>query len=185
MYRRVLLKLSGEALAAPDFPFSTETLEKIALQVKEIREMGIDIGIVIGGGELVGAVLVRRHKITPVVTEARDHRRGSVVSDALAVHRIDKALIQYILDLDVAHRLFVVLFAAHGLKHIGMYPGVGPADGQSQEQHNGLERNTDIEKAGQKKPDAFQQSACDLTHNLPPWETRLLPDSCPLSGKSA
>ena len=52
MYRRVLLKLSGEALAAPDFPFSTETLEKIALQVKEIREMGIDIGIVIGGGNI-------------------------------------------------------------------------------------------------------------------------------------
>ena len=52
MYRRVLLKLSGEALAAPDFPFSMETLEKIALQVKEIREMGIDIGIVIGGGNI-------------------------------------------------------------------------------------------------------------------------------------
>ncbi|MBR4461818.1 MAG: UMP kinase [Erysipelotrichaceae bacterium] len=52
MYKRVLLKLSGEALAAPDFPFSTEILEKIALQVKEIREMGIDVGIVIGGGNI-------------------------------------------------------------------------------------------------------------------------------------
>ena len=52
MYKRVLLKLSGEALSAPDFPFSTEILEKIALQVKEIREMGIDVGIVIGGGNI-------------------------------------------------------------------------------------------------------------------------------------
>lgn len=52
MYKRVLLKLSGEALSAPDFPFSTEMLEKIALQVKEIREMGIDVGIVIGGGNI-------------------------------------------------------------------------------------------------------------------------------------
>ena len=33
MYKRILLKLSGEALSAPDFPFSTEVLEKIALQV--------------------------------------------------------------------------------------------------------------------------------------------------------
>lgn len=52
MYKRVLLKLSGEQLAAPDFPFSTETLEKIALQVKQIRQMGIDVGIVVGGGNI-------------------------------------------------------------------------------------------------------------------------------------
>ena len=52
MYKRVLLKLSGEALAAPDFPFSTEFLEKIALQVKKIREMGVDVGIVVGGGNI-------------------------------------------------------------------------------------------------------------------------------------
>lgn len=52
MYKRVLLKLSGEALAAPDFPFSTEMLEKIAVQVKTIREMGVDVGIVVGGGNI-------------------------------------------------------------------------------------------------------------------------------------
>ncbi|MCR4855355.1 MAG: UMP kinase [Erysipelotrichaceae bacterium] len=52
MYKRILLKLSGEALSAPDFPFSTDVLEKIALQVKEIREMGVDVGIVIGGGNI-------------------------------------------------------------------------------------------------------------------------------------
>ena len=52
MYKRILLKLSGEALSAPDFPFSTEMLEKIALQVKEIREMGVDVGIVVGGGNI-------------------------------------------------------------------------------------------------------------------------------------
>ncbi len=52
MYKRILLKLSGEALSAPDFPFSTEMLEKIALQVKETREMGVDVGIVVGGGNI-------------------------------------------------------------------------------------------------------------------------------------
>ena len=52
MYKRVLLKLSGEALSAPDFPFSTDVLEKIALQVKKIREMGVDVGIVVGGGNI-------------------------------------------------------------------------------------------------------------------------------------
>ena len=52
MYKRVLLKLSGEALAAPDFPFSTEVLESIGKQVKKISDMGIGVGIVVGGGNI-------------------------------------------------------------------------------------------------------------------------------------
>ena len=52
MYKRVLLKLSGEALAAPDFPFSTEVLESIGKQVKKISDMGIGVGIVVGGGTI-------------------------------------------------------------------------------------------------------------------------------------
>ena len=52
MYKRVLLKLSGEALSAPDFPFSIEVLEDVALQVKQIRELGVDVGVVIGGGNI-------------------------------------------------------------------------------------------------------------------------------------
>lgn len=52
MYKRVLLKLSGEALSAPDFPFSIDVLEKIGKQVKEINEMGVGVGIVIGGGNI-------------------------------------------------------------------------------------------------------------------------------------
>lgn len=52
MYKRVLLKLSGEALAANDFPFSIDTLNEVARQIKEISEMGVKIGIVIGGGNI-------------------------------------------------------------------------------------------------------------------------------------
>ena len=52
MYKRIMLKLSGEALSAPDFPFSTSNMEKYALQVKQIREMGVDVGVVVGGGNI-------------------------------------------------------------------------------------------------------------------------------------
>ena len=52
MYKRIMLKLSGEALSASDFPFSTDEMEKYALQVKEIRELGVDVGIVVGGGNI-------------------------------------------------------------------------------------------------------------------------------------
>ncbi len=46
------MKLSGEQLAAPDFPYSIEVLEKLGKQVKEIRDMGVDVGIVVGGGNI-------------------------------------------------------------------------------------------------------------------------------------
>ena len=52
MYKRVLLKLSGEAISAQDFPFSQETIENVASQIKQIREMGVDVGVVIGGGNI-------------------------------------------------------------------------------------------------------------------------------------
>jgi len=52
MYKRVLLKLSGEALAANDFPFSIEELDDIARQVKEIVDLGTKVGIVVGGGNI-------------------------------------------------------------------------------------------------------------------------------------
>ena len=47
-----MLKLSGEAISAPDFPFSLEELGKVADQVKEIRDMGVEVGIVVGGGNI-------------------------------------------------------------------------------------------------------------------------------------
>ena len=49
--RRVLLKLSGEALAGPKKTgFDEETVKKVAVQVKASVEKGVQVGIVIGGG---------------------------------------------------------------------------------------------------------------------------------------
>ena len=48
---RVLLKLSGEALAGEKKTgFDEETVRKVALQVKQLVDDGLQIGIVIGGG---------------------------------------------------------------------------------------------------------------------------------------
>ncbi|VVM04505.1 UMP kinase [Methylacidimicrobium tartarophylax] len=52
VYRRVLLKLSGEVLAGPDGPLSMEVTQKIARQVAEVYGSGIQIAIVIGGGNI-------------------------------------------------------------------------------------------------------------------------------------
>ena len=49
--RRILLKLSGEALAGEKKTgFCEETVRKVALQVKTLVDQGIQVGIVIGGG---------------------------------------------------------------------------------------------------------------------------------------
>lgn len=53
-YRRVLLKLSGEMLAGEkEFGICYETLESLTREVVAIHELGVQIGIVIGGGNIL------------------------------------------------------------------------------------------------------------------------------------
>ncbi|MBF6597786.1 MAG: UMP kinase [Fermentimonas sp.] len=52
-YNRILLKLSGESLmGSNDYGIDEKRLTEYAEQIKEISEMGIQIGIVIGGGNI-------------------------------------------------------------------------------------------------------------------------------------
>ncbi|MFC2065490.1 UMP kinase [Chloroflexota bacterium] len=52
-YKRVLLKLSGEALSGEaGFGIDSPTLTRIAKQVKQVMEMGVGVGIVVGGGNI-------------------------------------------------------------------------------------------------------------------------------------
>jgi len=52
-YKRVLLKLSGESLGGENgFGISVSEAESIARRVKEIHEMGVEVAIVIGAGNL-------------------------------------------------------------------------------------------------------------------------------------
>lgn len=53
MYKRVLLKLSGEALKGEtSFGINPQTVKKTANQIKEIYNLGCEIGIVCGGGNI-------------------------------------------------------------------------------------------------------------------------------------
>ncbi|MGH7198089.1 MAG: UMP kinase, partial [Candidatus Omnitrophota bacterium] len=52
-YKRILLKLSGEALqGGQGYGIDPKIVESIALQVKEVRESGLELAIVIGGGNI-------------------------------------------------------------------------------------------------------------------------------------
>jgi len=53
VYKRVLLKLSGEALTGKhSFGIDYETVNKIAREIKEVVEMGTELGVVVGGGNI-------------------------------------------------------------------------------------------------------------------------------------
>lgn len=52
-YRRIVLKLSGEALSGNvGYGIEHETVNNIALQVKEIAQMGVEVAIIVGGGNI-------------------------------------------------------------------------------------------------------------------------------------
>lgn len=53
-YARILLKLSGEALAGErGIGFDFDVLDRLADEVKTVTEMGVGVGLVIGGGNIV------------------------------------------------------------------------------------------------------------------------------------
>jgi len=61
LYRRVLLKLSGEALMGDlDYGIEPDVIQRIASEVVAVRNLGIEVAIVIGGGNIFrGAGLAR------------------------------------------------------------------------------------------------------------------------------
>lgn len=56
-YKRILLKLSGESLMGSDpFGINRETIMRIVSQVKEIADLGVQVGVVVGGGNIFRGV---------------------------------------------------------------------------------------------------------------------------------
>ena len=53
MYKRVLLKLSGEALTGNERNFDPVVLQKLAEEIKEAQAMGVQIAVVVGGGNFI------------------------------------------------------------------------------------------------------------------------------------
>ena len=52
-YRRILLKLSGEALMGQaDYGIDPAVIQRMAKEIKEVSEAGVQVGLVIGGGNI-------------------------------------------------------------------------------------------------------------------------------------
>lgn len=60
MYKRVLLKLSGEALSSNGSGFDPKTLSKLADELKEVHDLGVDLAIVVGGGNFIRGKIIEQ-----------------------------------------------------------------------------------------------------------------------------
>lgn len=84
MYKRVLLKLSGEALAGgAGKGFDPQTLENLAIQLKKVSEENIELAIVVGGGNFVRGKILEQIGIER--TQADYMGMLATVMNALAV----------------------------------------------------------------------------------------------------
>src|ERR1700685_1329270 len=53
VYHRIVVKLSGESLSGPDdFGIHAETIQGIAREVKEVQQLGVQVAIMVGGGNI-------------------------------------------------------------------------------------------------------------------------------------
>ena len=56
-YKRILLKLSGEALMGSDpYGINRQTIQEIVAEIAQVAELGVEIGVVIGGGNIFRGV---------------------------------------------------------------------------------------------------------------------------------
>ncbi len=83
-YKRVLLKLSGEALLGDrQFGISPEYVHYLAREISKVHDVGVQVAIVIGGGNFMRGAAVAEHGIE----EATAHYMGmlAMVINALAL----------------------------------------------------------------------------------------------------
>ena len=85
VYKRILLKLSGEALQGTEgFGIDASILDRMAQEIKELVELGIQVGVVIGGGNLFRGAGLAKAGMNRVVGDHMGMLATSINALALA-----------------------------------------------------------------------------------------------------
>jgi uridylate kinase len=93
-YGRVVLKLSGEALLGDrEFGISPEYTKYVAEEIRKVRDLGVQVAVVIGGGNIIRGATVAEHGIE----EATGHYMGmlAMVINALGALSISSRKAQW------------------------------------------------------------------------------------------
>ncbi len=94
-YKRILLKLSGEALAGPNgFGIDANTLGKVCDNVKKVVDMGVEVAIVVGGGNFWRGRQAHQMERTTAdyMGMLATIMNGQALQDALEVRGLDTRL---------------------------------------------------------------------------------------------
>lgn len=94
MYRRVVLKLSGEALAAGrGFGVDSDRVHEVAKEVAEVRELGVEVAVVVGGGNFFRGVAEQAQEMDRV---SADHMGmlGTLINALALQDAIEKQGVQ-------------------------------------------------------------------------------------------
>jgi len=59
-YKRILLKLSGESLSTDGEVIDPNILGQYAAEIKKVHDLGVEVAIVIGGGNIFGEQVLRK-----------------------------------------------------------------------------------------------------------------------------
>jgi uridylate kinase len=92
MYQRVVLKLSGESFADPEvgYGIDPDTVKRVAEEIADAHATGVQIGIVVGGGNIFRGVSAAAATMDPATADSMGML--ATVSNALAVRdALDKA----------------------------------------------------------------------------------------------
>ncbi|MEO0041963.1 MAG: hypothetical protein RL329_1411 [Bacteroidota bacterium] len=100
-YKRILLKLSGESLmGSQKFGITAEMLQHYALQIRELVELGIEVAIVIGGGNIYRGIQAEKSGIERVQGDYMGMLatviNGMALQSALESVKVDTRLISAI-----------------------------------------------------------------------------------------
>jgi uridylate kinase len=64
-YQRVIVKLSGEFLSGPDdFGIHQRTIDRVARDLLAVRKLGVSLGVVVGGGNILRGLEVSEHGVS-------------------------------------------------------------------------------------------------------------------------
>ena len=94
-YKRILLKLSGEALAGPNgFGIDANTIGKVCDNIKKVVDMGVEVAIVVGGGNFWRGRQAHQMERTTAdyMGMLATIMNGQALQDALEVRGLDTRL---------------------------------------------------------------------------------------------
>ena len=92
-FKRILLKLSGEALMGGDaYGINRQTISEIVSEIKDVVDMGVQVGVVIGGATVITKDLsLDSLAVMDMVMELEDRFDISIPLNTLAdIHTVDQ-----------------------------------------------------------------------------------------------